>query len=87
MRGVQFEDNVSFHNRESVFEFWKERLSNFEPPRFVPKNMAKIIQVVDLHLGIRYKIATYNGFRKKITKRIKQAEKQARKDKDKENQF
>ena len=56
MRGIQFEDNLSSHNREEVFRFWEENLSHFETPQFVPKNMTETLQVVDRHLGIIYKI-------------------------------
>ena len=79
MRGVQFEDNLSSHNREEVFKFWEEVLEHFEPPQFVPKNMTEVIQVVDRHLGIQYKLAIYAGFRKEMMKRLKQARKRARK--------
>ena len=78
MKGVQFEDNLSSHNREEVFKFWRENLEHFEPPRFVPKNMTEILQVVDRHLGILYKNAIYKGFRNAMMKRLREARKRKR---------
>ena len=42
--------------------FWRDVLGHFELPRFVPKNMTEIIQVVDRHSGIIYKLVIYKRF-------------------------
>ena len=63
IRGVQIEDNLSIHQVEKMLAFWREVLGHFELPRFVPKNMTEIIQVVDRHIGIRYKLVIYKRFR------------------------
>ena len=78
MMGIVFEDNLSSHNRDEVFSYWREILDHFEAPQFVPKNMTEIIQVVDRHLGIQYKLAVYVGFRKEMMKRLKAARKRSR---------
>ena len=63
MEGVQFEDDLSSHNLDEVLRFWEEKLEHFESPRFAPKNMTKILQVVDRH------------FRSEMMKRLKEARK------------
>ena len=73
MRGVVFEDNLSSHRTDAVFDFWETEMDMFEPPRFVPPNMTDIVQVIDRHIGIRYKRAVYRAFRKELMKRMKAA--------------
>ena len=54
-------------------QHWKDGLPNFVPPRFVPANMTDIVQVVDRHIGVRYKQAVYMAFRKEMLHRLKAA--------------
>ena len=44
----------------------------------MPNNMTEIIQVVDRHIGIRYKLAIYKRFRIEMMKRLREAHKGAR---------
>ena len=64
MRGVAFEDNLSSHLTDVVMEFWEREMDMFVPPCFVPPKMMEIIQVIDRHVGIRYKKAVYRDVRK-----------------------
>ena len=73
MRGVIFEEYLSSHQTDAVFEFWKSQLANFEAPRFVPPRMTEIVQVVDRHIGIRYEKAVYMAFRKELMRRLSEA--------------
>ena len=77
MKGVVFEDNLSSHHTEDVMQHWKDNLPNFVPPRFVPANMTDIVQVVDRHIGVRYKQAVYLAFRTEMMRRLKAAQEAA----------
>jgi len=52
LKGVVFEDNLSIHGTESVFDSWDMDLPHFTYPVFVPPNMTDIIQVIDRHIGV-----------------------------------
>lgn len=53
-----------------VLEHVKESLTNFADPRFVPARMTDMLQVVDRHIGIRYKVAVYMAVRKEMAGRL-----------------
>ena len=65
MRGVQIEENIFIHQVEKVLAFWRDMLGHFELSRFMAKNMTEIIQFVDRHIGILYKLVIYkkSGFK------------------------
>ena len=44
----------------------------------MPKNMTEMIQVVERHIGIRYKLEIYKRFIIEMTKRLREARKGAR---------
>ena len=50
-----------------------EFLSSFADPRFVPARMTDMLQVVDRHIGIRYKVAVYMAMRKVMAGRLTEA--------------
>eukprot|EP00956_Cyclotella_meneghiniana_P020812 scaffold37180_cov23-Cyclotella_meneghiniana.AAC.2 len=49
----------------------KKELPNFDPPIFVPPNMTSYLQVVDRHIGVRYKNYVYKEYRKEMLKRLR----------------
>ena len=55
-KGVIFEDNLSSYKTDGVFLFIENELNNFIPPVFLPALMTFIIQVIDRHIGIIYKL-------------------------------
>ena len=72
-KGVTVEDNLSLHKTADVLAVFKEELCHFAAPRFVPPNMTWIVQVIDRHIGIMYKLKVYAGYRKVQLKRLKDA--------------
>ena len=70
MKGLVIEDNLSSHKTESVENFWAKDLKNFTLPVYVPPNMSSFLQVVDRHVGIRYKYYVYLMYRKEMVKRL-----------------
>ena len=54
-------------------------LGEFELPQFLPKNITEIIQVVDRHIGIQYKLVIYKIFRIEMMKWLQEARKGTRK--------
>ena len=73
MKGFVFEDNLTSHHTEDVMQHWKDNPPNFVPPRFVPANMTDIVQVIDRHIGVRYKQAVHMAFRTEMVHRLKAA--------------
>ena len=71
LKGVVFEDNLSSHQTESVLDFWDKDLPQFTRPVFMRLNMTDIIQVIDRHIGVRYKKAVYRAFRVEMMCRLK----------------
>lgn len=39
--------------------FWGEELPNFAELQFLPPNMTELLQVIDRHIGVRYKEYVY----------------------------
>ena len=66
MKGLVIEDNLSSHKTESAENFWAKDLKNFSFPVYVPPNMTSFLQVVDRHIGIRYKYYVYLMYRKEM---------------------
>ena len=73
LKGVIFEDNVSSHQTDAVFAYFRDQLPNFIDPFFLPARMTMIIQVIDRHIGIQYKRAVYIALRKVIMERLNAA--------------
>ena len=71
--GLTIEDNLSSHKTDKVMAFWGEELSNFVEPEFCPARMTENVQVIDRHIGIRYKQAVYLALRAELTKRLEAA--------------
>ena len=59
-----FEDNLIMHKTDGVFLFIENELNNFIPPVFLPALLTFIIQVIDRHIGIIYKLCVYKAVRK-----------------------
>ena len=72
MRGLVIEDNLSSHKTELVNDFWKDELTQYDLPIFVPPNMTSYLQVVDRHIGIRYKKYVYRMYRREMLSRLNQ---------------
>lgn len=70
MKGIVIEDNLSSHKTDAVDQFWIDELPNFEPALFVPPNMTSYLQVVDRHIGLRYKKHVYKMYRKEMVRRL-----------------
>ena len=68
--GMVFKDNLSSHKTDEVLAFWDDELPNFSDPRFIPANMLENLQVIDRHIGIRYKEDVYLSARKELTRRL-----------------
>ena len=73
MQGLTIEDNLSTHLTEATLNYWANELTNFLPPKMLPANMTDIIQVIDRHIGIRYKRAVYLAMRKEMMRRLAEA--------------
>jgi hypothetical protein len=56
-KGVLFEDNLSSHLTDAVVEHWSQELENFFQPRYYPANLSLVLQAINRHLGICYKVA------------------------------
>jgi len=72
-KGVVIEDNLSSHLTDKVMAFWGDDLSSFIEPLFIPAGMTENIQVIDWHIGVRYKQYVYSCIRMELTKRLKAA--------------
>ena len=70
MKGLVIEDNLFSHKTESVENFGAKDLKNFSLPVYVPPNMTSFLQVVDRHIGIRYKYYVYLMYRKEMVKHL-----------------
>ena len=66
MKGLCIEDYLSSHKTDIDDDFWCNKLMNFELPLFVPANMSLYLQVVDRHIGIRYKNYVYHVYQKEM---------------------
>jgi hypothetical protein len=75
VKGVVVEDNLSSHKTDDVIQYWKSELPHYTEPRFIPANMTMVLQVVDRHIGVRYKEAVYKEYRKTMTKSLREARK------------
>ena len=49
------------HKTDGVFLFIENELNNFIPPVFLPASMKVIIQVIDCHIRIIYKLRFYKS--------------------------
>ena len=72
MKGLVIKENLSSHKTESFENFWAKDLKNFTLLMYVPPNMTSFFQVVDRHVGIRYKYYVYLMYHKEMVKRLKE---------------
>jgi hypothetical protein len=70
---VQFEDNLSAHKTDAVAEYWKENLKNFLDPRYYPAQLTLLLQAIDHHIGIIYKISVTKAVQAFLVEKLEQA--------------
>ena len=71
--GAMFEDNLSVHHTDAVAEHWKENLKNFHNTHFYPANLTLLIQAIDHHIGIIYKMAVTKAVLKLLVEKMEEA--------------
>ncbi len=68
-----FEHNLSVHHTDAVAEHWKENLKNFHDTCFYPANLTLLIQAIDCHIGIIYKMAVTKAVLKLLVEKMEEA--------------
>ena len=76
-KAVVFMDNLTVHTTDSAAQMWANEFDNFLQPKFVPANHTDSLQVLDRHIGVRYKKETYFNFRKDALESLKELRKNA----------
>ena len=77
MRGLVLEDNLSTHLTKLFLACWENELKHFRPLEFLPVKQTDMLQVIDRHIGIIYKLAVYLTMRKEMMRRLHVARKSA----------
>ena len=70
-------DNLTVHTTNSAMQMWDNNFDNFFRANFVPANHTNSLQVLDRHIGIKYKKENYVNFRKDALETLKDLRKNA----------